>query len=415
MKKRFYIKTFGCQMNFADSGMMKNLLAGGGFEFTEKPEEANLIIFNSCSVRAHAENRLFSNIGLFMKKYPRAKFILAGCTAKRFGQKIFKRFPHITAVISPSDEPAISEIAGEVLTGGRVAALGESEYPVIARTGGVSEFVVIQRGCSNFCSYCVVPSLRGAEKYRPPEDILREVSCLAEKETKEIVLLGQNVNSYRGDKNVPDFPALLGEVSKIKNIQRIRFLTSHPKDLSDKLIDEIAENPKVARHLHLPVQSGSDKILRLMNRGYTRENYLNVIRKLKKRIPCISLTTDIICGFPTEEEGDFEQTVSLVEEAGFDGVYVFMYSPRTGTGAAKMKDDVTENTKKERQQKILLLAKNLALKSAEKFRGREVKVLFERDGIGHSSQNFLVFKEGAGKGGFLDLRIRDILKWRLIA
>ncbi|MFH1878524.1 MAG: tRNA (N6-isopentenyl adenosine(37)-C2)-methylthiotransferase MiaB, partial [Candidatus Omnitrophota bacterium] len=172
MKKRFYIKTFGCQMNFADSGMMKNLLAGGGFEFTEKPEEANLIIFNSCSVRAHAENRLFSNIGLFMKKYPRAKFILAGCTAKRFGQKIFKRFPHITAVISPSDEPAISEIAGEVLTGGRVAALGESEYPVIARTGGVSEFVVIQRGCSNFCSYCVVPSLRGAEKYRPPEDIL---------------------------------------------------------------------------------------------------------------------------------------------------------------------------------------------------------------------------------------------------
>jgi len=395
--------------------MMKNLLADAGFEFTEKPENAGLIIFNSCSIRAHAEDRLFSNIGLFMKKYPQAKFILAGCTAKKFGAEVFKRFPDITAVVSPSEEPAISAIAGEVLNGEKIAALGEREYPVVKRTGGISEYVVIQRGCNNFCSYCVVPYLRGAEKYRPPADIIEEIKTLSKNGTKEVILLGQNVNSYKGSENVPDFPALLREISKIKNILRIRFLTSHPKDLSDKLIDEIAENQKVARHLHLPVQSGSDKILRLMNRGYTREDYLSIVRKLKKRIPGISLTTDVICGFPTEDDSDFKQTVALIEEAGFDGVYVFIYSPRAGTGAVKMKDDIPENIKKERQQKILLLAKDLALKSAEKFPGTDIDVLFEKDGIGHSSQNFLVLKKGSRKGEFLNLRIKNTLKWRLIA
>ena len=400
-------------MNFADSEMMKNILEGSGFAYTEKPEEADLIIFNSCSVRAHAEDRLFSNIGLFIKKYPQAKFILAGCTAKRFCQSVFKKFPKIDAVLSPAEISAISDIVEDIFEGRKVVACGEREYPLLKRKGRMSEYVVIQTGCDNFCSYCVVPFLRGREKCRPPEEILEEVRSIAEGGTKEVVLLGQNVNSYRGDGKISDFADLLERVSEIPGILRIRFLTSHPKDIPDKLIDVMAANKKIARHIHLPVQSGSDRILHLMNRNYTSGKYLETLEKIRNKIPDVVVTTDIICGFPTESEKDFADTVKLVEKAQFAGIFSFKYSPREETAAYKMTDDVPQKTKEERLKDIQNLAVKYAFSERKKFVGKKVEVLFEKDGVGHSSQNFLVLKQNAKAGEFLEVKIRKASRWRL--
>ncbi|MCD6413392.1 MAG: MiaB/RimO family radical SAM methylthiotransferase, partial [Elusimicrobia bacterium] len=437
---RFYIRTFGCQMNFSDSNLMKNILADGGFEFTQNPENADIIIFNSCSVRAHAEDRLFSNIGLYMKKYPQAKFVLSGCTAKRFGQNVFKKFPKVDAVVGPSEIPAISEIVRGIFEHRKIIALGEAEYPVIRRKGGVSEYVVIQRGCDNFCSYCVVPFLRGREKYRKPREILDEIRNLASSGTREVVLLGQNVNSYKGETVIPrlispafgggrkpptlisplkggrdrgGFPELLRKIAEIPEIVRIRFLTSHPKDVPDNLIEEMAVNKKIAHHIHLPVQSGSDRILKLMNRKYTSGKYLEIIEKLRNKIPDIAITTDIICGFPTETDRDFEDTLSLMKKAKFSGVFAFKYSPREETAAFKMKDDVSQKVKQERLKIIQKLALKYADLSRRNFVGKEVEVLFEKDGVGHSSQNFLVLKQGAKAGEFLRVKVKKTSRWCL--
>ncbi|MCD6311719.1 MAG: tRNA (N6-isopentenyl adenosine(37)-C2)-methylthiotransferase MiaB [Elusimicrobia bacterium] len=402
-------------MNVADSGVMKSILENRGFVFTENPVEAELIIFNSCSIREHAENRMFSNLGLAMKKNPEANFILAGCTAKRYGSKIFRRFPRLGAVTAPSELFSIGEIAEKVIGGGRISALAGSSYGFVSRKGGVSEYVVIQTGCDNYCSYCVVPFLRESEKYRPAGDILREVQCLAASGTKEIVFLGQNVNSYRDEKTGEDFPALLRRCSEIEGILRIRFLTSHPKDLSPKLIDEFARNIKLARHLHLPVQSGSDSVLKRMNRKYTSGNYLKILERLRESVPDIAITTDIIVGFPGETVKDFAATEDLIRKADFDGVYVFKYSPREGTASYEMNDDVKDAVKKERLASLLALAKELALKKRKTYIGEKVEALFENDDIGHSSQNYLIFKKGAKAGEFGEVVIKAVSGFRLMA
>jgi len=402
-------------MNAADSGVMRGILEDRGFEFSEKPEDAELVIFNSCSVRDHAENRMFSNLGLAMKKNPEAAFILAGCTAKRYGEELFKRFPRLGAVMAPSELFSIGDIAEKVMSGGRAAALEGGSYGFVSRRGGVSEFVVIQTGCDNYCSYCVVPFLRDAERYRPAEDILREAECLAASGTKEIVFLGQNVNSYRDEKTGGDFPDLLAHAAKIDGIRRIRFLTSHPKDISGKLIAEFASNPKLARHLHLPVQSGSDSVLKAMNRKYGSGDYLKILEKLRESAPDIALTTDVIVGFPGETDSDFAQTLNLIRSAAFDGVYVFKYSPREGTASFSMKDDVRDEQKKERLSAALALAKELALKKREGWIGQKAETLFENDDVGHSSQNYLVFKKGAKAGDFGGVRIKAVSGFRLIA
>ncbi len=413
--RRVYIRTFGCQMNVADSGVMKSILENRGFVFTGNPGEAELIIFNSCSIRGHAENRMFSNLGLVMKKNPRAWFILAGCTAKRYGAKIFKRFPRLGAVVAPSELFSIGEIAEKVIGGGRIAALAGGSYGFVQRRGGVSEYVVIQTGCDNYCSYCVVPFLRESEKYRPAGDILREAECLAASGTKEIVFLGQNVNSYRDEKTGDGFPVLLRRCADIEGIRRIRFLTSHPKDLSRELINEFAVNSKLARHLHLPVQSGSDSVLKRMNRKYTSGNYLKILEQLRKSVPDVALTTDIIVGFPGETENDFSATEDLIRKADFDGIYVFKYSPREGTASYKMNDDVKDAVKKERLASLLALAKELALKKRKAYIGKKVEALFDNDDVGHSSQNYLVFKKGAKAGEFREVSIKDVSGFRLIA
>jgi len=415
LPKKVYIRTFGCQMNVSDSGMMINVLKAAGFEESASVESADIVIFNSCSVRQHAEDRMFSNLGLAMKKNPSAGFVLAGCTAARCGGGIFDRFPRLGAVVGPSEIFKIASVAEQVIGGEKVTAVGEGDYPVVERAGGVSEYVVIQRGCDNFCSYCLVPRLRGKESCRPPSEILREINCLAESGTKEVILLGQNVNSYRGAGNIKDFPALLSAVSAVEGIKRIRFLTSHPKDLSDGLIEKMAENPTIAKHIHLPVQSGSTRILKLMNRNYTREDYLLRAAKLKKRIPSISITTDVIVGFPSETDDDFEETLSLIREVSFDGVFVFKYSPREGTAAEELPDDVGNDEKKRRLEKVLVLAKELSKKSRRSWVGADAEVLFEKDGVGHSSQNFLVLMEGARKGNLRKAAIKGTSKWCLIA
>jgi len=402
-------------MNVADSGVMRNILENRGFAFTENSGEADLVIFNTCSVREHAENRMFSNLGLAMKKNKKAAFVLSGCTAKRYGAKIFKRFPRLSAVVAPSELFSIGEIAEKAVSGEKVTALDGGSYGFVARRGGVSEYVVIQTGCDNYCSYCVVPFLRGAEKYRPAGDILREVASLASSGTKEIVFLGQNVNSYRDEKTGDDFAALLRRCSEIEGIIRIRFLTSHPKDLSEKLIDEFARNAKLARHLHLPVQSGSDSVLKRMNRKYTTSHYLKILERLRESVPDIAVTTDIIAGFPGETEKDFAATENLIRKADFDGVYVFKYSPRKGTASYCMNDDVGDDVKKERLAAILALAKELALKKRKVWVGKKVETLFDKDDVGHSSQNYLIFKKGAKAGEFGEVVIKAVSGFRLIA
>lgn len=415
-KKSVYIRTFGCQMNVADSLVMKSILSDRGFEFTGNLEDAALIIFNSCSIRDHAENRMFSNLGLAMKKNPSAGFILAGCTAKRHGSKLFKRFPRLGAVSAPSEIFSIGEIAEKVIGGGMgIEALAGGVYGFVPRVGDISEYVVIQTGCDNYCSYCVVPFLREGEKYRSAGDILREAECLAASGTKEIVFLGQNVNSYRDENEGDDFPALLRRASEIEGILRIRFLTSHPKDLSPKLIEEFKRNPKLAHHLHLPVQSGSDSVLKRMNRKYTSGDYLKILERLRESVPDIALTADIIAGFPGETDKDFSKTLGLVRKADFDGVFVFKYSPREGTESYKMNDDVKEPAKKERLTAGLALAKELALKKRKAYIGKKVEALFENDDVGHSSQNYLVFKKGAKAGEFGEVVIKGVSGFRLMA
>lgn len=402
-------------MNSADSGVMRAILESRSFEFCEKQNEAELIIFNSCSVRAHAEDRMFSNLGLAMKKNPKAYFILTGCAAKRQGEKLFQRFPRLGALLAPSEIFSIGDIAEKVVSGGRAARLEGGSYGLIPRKGAVSEFVVIQTGCDNYCSYCVVPFLRDRERYRPSKDILREARCLAESGTKEIVFLGQNVNSYRDEGAGCDFTELIRRVSAIEGLHRIRFLTSHPKDIPQKLIDEFGRNPVLARHLHLPVQSGSDSVLKAMNRKYSSAEYLRIVEKLRESAPDIALTTDVIAGFPGETDDDFDRTLSLIRKADFDGVYVFKYSPREGTAAFNMKDDVSEERKKARLSSALALAKELALKKREAWIGRRAELLFESDDIGHSSQNYLVFKKGAKAGDCGGALIKSVSGFRLIA
>jgi len=402
-------------MNVADSRVMGELLLKSGFEKTEDPSTADVVIFNSCSVRKHAEDRLFSNLGLTMKKNPSARFILAGCTAQRFGEKLLKRFKKLSAVLGPGEIFKIEKVVRDVLEGKKVIATGRTEYRFVERRADISENVVIGRGCNNFCSYCVVPFLRGREEYRPSSDILKEISCLVESGTKEVILLGQNVNSYRDPEKGLNFCELLDEISKIKGLLRIRFLTSHPKDVPDELVVLMKKNEKIAKHIHLPVQAGSNKILKQMNRKYTREKYIEIAQKFRSEIPDIAITTDIIVGFPTETEEDFFKTEDLVKKVKFDGIYVFKYSPRDGTSASKLKDAVSEEEKQRRHKRILDLARKISLARRASFVGKTCDVLFEKNEIGHNSQNFLVFKKGAKKGSFLKLEIKDVKNEMLLA
>ena len=379
MGKKVYIHTFGCQMNVHDSEKMAGILEEEGFMQTDSVEEADLIIFNTCSIRQKAEQKFYSELGrmkAFKKKKPGLKIAVAGCIAQQEGKKIFKRAPHVDLVVGPENLPVLKNISKESherVDTGNNPFIATQDLPV-KRTEGVSAWVTIIYGCNNFCSYCIVPYTRGRERSRPSENIYREVSELARKGYREITLLGQNVNSYMSD---VDFPGLLKKLDRVGGIERIRFVTSHPKDLSLDLILAMSALPKVCEHIHLPLQSGSGSILEKMNRKYTFDDYLQKVSDLRKHIPDLSVTSDIITGFPGETEKDHLCTVQALKEIEFDGIFAFKFSPRPGTKAASMEDLLSEEEKSERLYEILELQDEITERKNKSLEGTTLEILVE--------------------------------------
>ena len=364
MSKKVFIKTFGCQMNEYDSDKMSDVLrAAEGYEPTQNMDEADLILFNTCSVREKAQEKVFSDLGRV--KHLKAKGVLigvGGCVASQEGAAIIQRAPYVDVVFGPQTLHRLPQLLANRSRLGKPQV--DISFPEIekfdhlppARVDDASAFVSIMEGCSKYCSYCVVPYTRGEEVSRPFEDVLVEVAGLADQGVKEITLLGQNVNAYRGKMgdtaDIADFATLLEYVHEIPGIARIRYVTSHPNEFTQSLIDAYAKLPKLVNHLHLPVQHGSDRILMAMKRGYTAMEYKSTIRKLRAIRPDLAMSSDFIVGFPGETEDDFNKMMKLIDDIGYDTSFSFIYSPRPGTPAANIKDDTPHSVKLARLQRL---------------------------------------------------------------
>ena len=364
MEKKFYIKTYGCQMNFYDSNKLRRFLKKEGFVEVSSLQDADILIVNTCSVRKHAEDRAFSFLSSIKNIKNNKIFCVVGCTPSIYRDEIFKKFDFIDIICGPNSYNKFV-FTLKNYSGGKISIFEEdedllsevSEPEILEKT---SSFVTITKGCENFCSYCVVPYARGKLLSKPENVIIDEIEILVDKGVKEIFLIGQNVNEYGKDTG-KNFVELLYRVHEIERILRIGFLTSHPKDISDDLINSFSELPKLYKHLHLPLQSGSNKILNLMNRKYTVERYIEIIEKAREKCPYISITSDIIVGFPYEEETDFQETYNIVEKIKFDDLYVFKYSPRPLTQASKFPDNVPKEEKEKRHKLILNLQDKISL------------------------------------------------------
>ena len=383
------VVTFGCQMNARDSEKLRGILEKTGYVLTDDEQDADLIIYNTCTVRENADLHVYGRLGRLTglkKKKPGLIIGLCGCMMQEehVVKKIRRSYPCVDLIFGTHNLFTFPQLLARKLSGEkRVIELWDGTDRIVEdlpvkRKFSFKSGVNIMFGCDNFCSYCIVPYVRGRERSRRKEDILREVKSLADDGVKEIMLLGQNVNSY-GKHLGPDvtFAGLLKEVCRTDGIERVRFMTSHPKDLSDELIAAVAEEPKVCRHIHLPVQSGSTEILRRMNRRYTREDYQKLVEKIRAADPDISLTTDIIVGFPGETEQDFEDTVSLIRETGFDSAFTFIYSKRTGTPAAEMENQIPEETVHGRFDRLLEVVRETGEEMCSRFTGRTMDVLIE--------------------------------------
>jgi tRNA-2-methylthio-N6-dimethylallyladenosine synthase len=366
-------------MNVHDTEKMLGVLQKEGYSQTGDPRKADLIIFNTCSIRQKAEQKFYSELGRiksYKKRKPETKIAVAGCIAQHSGKNILRKAPYIDFIFGPQNIHKLSDMVSE-----KAAPLALEDNPEIAitdlpvkRGDGVKAWVTIMYGCNNFCSYCVVPYTRGRERSRLSENIYSEVTELVDKGYKEITLLGQNVNSYSSD---TDFPGLLRKLNRVGGIERIRFVTSHPRDLSDELIAAISEIPKVCEHIHLPLQSGSSNILRLMNRGYTYEDYIRKISRLREKVPGISITSDIIAGFPGETEDDHLLTIKALKEIEFDGIFAFKFSPRPGTKAAEMQDYLKDEIKSERLNEILKIQDEITTRKNRLLEGTTHEILLE--------------------------------------
>jgi tRNA-2-methylthio-N6-dimethylallyladenosine synthase len=369
MPRKVYIRTFGCQMNEYDSDKMADVLAAGeGYVLTEKPEDADVILFNTCSVREKAQEKVFTDLGMVRHlKLANPNLIIGvgGCVASQEGAAIVRRAPYVDLVFGPQTLHRLPAMMEKRRSSGRPQV--DISFPEIekfdhippARVEGATAFVSVMEGCSKYCTFCVVPYTRGEEVSRPLGDVLAEVAHLAAEGVKEVTLLGQNVNAYRGemdkdagDGEIADFALLLELVAEVPGIERIRFTTSHPREFTPRLIDAYARIAKLASYLHLPVQSGSDRILAAMKRGYTALEYKSIIRRLKEARPDISIASDFIVGFPGETEADFAATLKLITEVGFDASFSFVYSPRPGTPAASMADDTPHDLKMQRLYRL---------------------------------------------------------------
>jgi tRNA-2-methylthio-N6-dimethylallyladenosine synthase len=430
--KKLYIKTFGCQMNEYDSDKMADVLgASEPMEKTDKPEEADIILFNTCSVRENAQERVFHDLGrvrLLKKANPNLVIGVGGCVASQEGDAIVRRAPYVDVVFGPQTLHRLPQLIAEKRASGRSAV--DVSFPEIekfdsmppAKVEAGSAFVSIMEGCSKFCTFCIVPYTRGQEVSRPFDDILTEVAGLAAQGVGEITLLGQNVNAYRGamsgSEELADLALLLEYLAEIPGVERLRFTTSHPREFTQRLIDTYAKVPKLVSHLHLPVQAGSDRVLAAMKRGYTALEYKSIIRKLRAVRPDISLSSDFIVGFPGETEDDFEKTMKLIDDIGFDASFSFVYSPRPGTPAAELADDTPHELKIERLMRLQKRIEEQSFVISQAMVGKVERVLVEgqaRKGenelAGRTANNRIVNFPGAARliGGFVDVRITAAL------
>ncbi len=429
--KKVFIKTQGCQMNEYDSEKMLDVLKHEcGLEVTTEPSEADVLLLNTCSIREKAQEKVFSQLGQwrpFKEKNPDLLIGVGGCVASQEGEALAKRAKQVDVVFGPQTIHRLPDLLDQARNNKK--AVIDITFPEMEKfdclpepsSKGPTAFVSIMEGCSKYCTYCVVPYTRGEEFSRPLEDVLNEIKVLAKQNVREVTLLGQNVNGYRGpDQNgdIVDFSLLLYYVSKIEGIERIRYTSSHPIEFSDNLINAYAEIPELVSHVHLPVQSGSDRVLAAMKRGHTALEYKSIIRKLRTRRPDVSLSSDFIVGFPGETDDDFEDTMKFVEEVGFDQSYSFIYSNRPGTPAASLEDSVSLITKKQRLQRLQQLVNQISSRNSKRMLGTEQVVLVEglskkseHEYSGRTENNRVVnFKAPENIiGKFARLEITDVL------
>ncbi len=421
-----FVHSYGCQQNVSDGEKLKGVLSEMGYKMTDFPDDADFVMYNTCAVREHAEQRVFGNVGALKnnkRRRPNMLIALCGCMTQQqsVADKLKKSFPFVDIVLGTNMIHKLPEIVYKKITEGkRVFDLSEGDGKIAEgiptlRDGKSKAWVPIMYGCNNFCSYCIVPYVRGRERSRRSCDIISEVKGLISEGYKEITLLGQNVNSYGNGTDDINFPQLLCKLNELEGDFRIRFMTSHPKDATNELIDAIASCDKVCKHLHLPVQSGSDRILREMNRKYNIENYLKIINYAKQKMPDLSFTSDIIVGFPNEQDEDFEDTLKLIKEVEYDLLYTFIYSKRPGTPAAEMEDVISDQRKSERFRRLLKVQEDIAYKKLGTYTGKVFKVLCEGEGrvienslCGRADNNIMVEFKNNGTvkdGDFIKIKI----------
>ena len=430
-----FVHSYGCQQNVADGEKIKGFLEQMGFSFTQEAEEADFILFNTCAVREHAEDRVFGNVGALKnikRRHPSVIIALCGCMMEQphVAQRIQRSYPYVSLVFGTHVIHRFPELFLQALTSGhRVFSRGEEEEDrqiheglPVHRDGSVKAWVTVMYGCNNFCSYCIVPYVRGRERSRSPEAILEEFEGLVRAGYKDITLLGQNVNSYGKTLPTPiSFAELLRRLDQVPGDYRIRFMTSHPKDATHELIDTIASGTHISHHLHLPFQSGNDRILQEMNRHYDREKYLSLIRYAKEKIPDLSLTSDVIVGFPGETYEEFLDTVSLIREVGFTSLFTFIFSPRQGTRAASMPDPVPAEEKSRWFQELCAVQEEIAAARCQAAVGTVQRVLVEEEGkregmlAGRTDGNVIVDFPGPASliGSFVPVKITQARNWIL--
>ena len=422
--KKVYIETYGCQMNEYDTELVKAILRQQDYELTERPDEADFVLLNTCSVRENANRKVYGRIHRIKNEQNGRpiKIGILGCMATNFRQDLLKD-PNLPVdfIAGPDSYKRLPQLLQQVEEGERPFDVTLSEFETYSdvyplREGGVNAWIAVMRGCDNFCTFCVVPYTRGRERSRSPESVLEEVRRLADEGFRQVTLLGQNVNSYRYEGR--EFADLLEMVSEVEGIERIRFTSPHPKDFPRRLIEVIAGNPKVCKHIHLPLQAGNDRVLELMNRTYTRREFLHLVEEIRSRIQDVVLTTDVIVGFPTETDEEFEDTVRVMQEVEFDSAFIFKYSERPRTIAArKYPDDVPEEVKTERIVRLNELQKEISLKKNRAHIGEVHEVLIEEEATKKSDLDFqgrndgnkiVIFPRGAyRKGQFVRVKIRD--------
>ena len=431
-KKKVKMLTYGCQMSFSDAERMTGELARIGYEETEDMNEADLIMINTCAVRETAEDKVYGKIGEIKglkRQNPNLILGITGCMAQKEGEKLIKRAPHIDFVLGTNKIQQVvatvqaleNEEARHIVD----TAINEAEMPedmAINRKTALSAWIPIMYGCNNFCTYCIVPYVRGRERSRLPEDIIAEIKEVVAQGFKEVTLLGQNVNSYGKDHKKATFAELLAMVDDIEGIERVRYMTSHPKDLSDEVIEVIKNSKHICTHFHLPVQYGSDNMLKRMNRVYTVAKYKETVRKIREAIPDCSLTTDLIVGFPGETEEDFQQLMEFIAEIRYDAAYTFIYSKRSGTPAAEMPDQIDDECKHQRLNRLMELQNKISLEINQSLEGKIMEVMVEGPSqnneavwSGRTSSNKLVlWNHGEEKiGDLINVRITQPQTWVL--